>query len=402
MFAPRAAVAFVLVTVIVDMIALGMMVATLPILIIGLTGGDPPTAARIYGVIGTCWALMQFIGSPIMGALSDRFGRRPILLLSSLGRAIDYAAMALAPSVGWLFMGRMLSGFTSATIPSAGAYIADVAPPEKRAAAFGLIGASFGIGFSVGPALGGFLSSFDPRLPFWFCAAISLANVVYGYFVLPESLAVEKRAAFSWARANPLGSLKLLRSHPELFGLACVAFLHFLAHGVLPNVMVIYVNFRFGWTSEAIGYLMAVSGLAAVLVQGGLVRPLVKRFGERTMLMFGLGCGAIGFAIYGSAAIPPVLFCGIPFVALWGLASASSQGLLTRHVGPQEQGRLQGALACVRSITDLIGPFLFTLTFANFAAADAPLVMPGAAHYVSSLLLVGGAVLAWRVTRAPT
>jgi len=395
----RAALAFILITVTLDMLALGVIVPVLPRLVVDFVGGDTARGAEIYGLFGTVWALAQFFCSPILGSLSDRFGRRPVVLLSNLGLGLDYIFMALAPTLSWLFVGRVISGITSSSISTAFAYIADVTPAEKRAASFGMVGAAFGIGFVVGPAVGGLLGSVEPRLPFWVAAGLSLANACYGWLVLPESLPRERRMGFSWRRANPVGSLALLRSHPELFGLAVVNFLGNLAHASLPSTFVLYVSYRYGWDERTVGIMLASVGIASVIVQGGVIGPVVKRIGERAALLLGLLCGAIGFAIYGLAPSGTTFLAGVPVVALWGLAGAASQGLMTRHVGVSEQGQLQGANGSVRSITELLGPGLFTQSFAFFIAAGAPLLLPGAPFLLASLLLATALLVAWRVTR---
>ncbi len=396
----RAAVAFIFVTVVLDMLALGMIVPVLPKLVIQFLGGDTAHAARIYGLFGTVWALMQFVFAPVLGALSDRCGRRPIVLLSNFGMGLDYIVMALAPTLNWLFAGRVVSGITAASIPTAGAYIADVTPPEKRAAAFGLIGAAFGIGFVLGPALGGVLGAVNPRLPFWVAGGLSLANAMYGLFVLPESLPVERRAGFAWQRANPVGALNLLRSHPELFGLAAANLLSYLAHEVLPSTFVLYATYRYGWGARTLGLTLAAVGVCAAVVQGGMVGPIVARLGERKALLAGLLCGILGFATFGLAPAGAMFWLGIPLIALWGLSGPAAQGLMTRRVEASEQGHLQGAISSLRGISGLIGPGLFTLTFASFIGLRRDWQLPGAPFLLASLLLAGALFLAWRITRS--
>jgi DHA1 family tetracycline resistance protein-like MFS transporter len=264
--ASRAAVAFIFVTLVLDVVGFGIIIPVLPKLVEGFMAGDTARAAEMYGLMGTAWALMQFLFSPLLGALSDRYGRRTVLLLSCFGLGLDYILMALAPNILWLFIGRVISGITAASFSTAGAYIADVTPPEKRAAAFGMMGAAFGLGFVLGPALGGVLGGIDPRLPFWVSAIMSLLSALYGFFVLPESLPRERRAGFSWKRANPLGSLTLLRSHHELFGLAGTLFLMNLAHVVLPSTAVLYMGYRFGWGATTIGLTLAGVGVCAMIV----------------------------------------------------------------------------------------------------------------------------------------
>ena len=400
----RAAVIFILVTVLLDMLSFGIVIPVLPKLVEEFLGGDTAHAAIIYGLMGTAWALMQFVCSPIQGALSDRFGRRPVVLLSNLGLGLDYIVMALAPDVVWLVIGRTISGMASSSFSTAGAYIADVTPVEQRAAAYGKIGMVFGLGFVFGPALGGWLGAFDPRLPFWGAAALSLLNACYGFFVLPESLPLHHRMAFAWRRANPLGSLVLLRSHHELFGLAAVAFLGYLAHAVLPSTSVLYMGFRYGWGPAAVGMMMAGVGIAAMIVQGGLVRPITARFGERATLLGGSLSGAIGFFVYGMAPEGWIFCLGIPVMSFWGLAGPATQALMSRRVSASEQGQLQGAIASINGVTGLIGPTLFTQVFAYFIGAGASGHLPGAPFLLASILLVTGGVIAWRTTepdRAP-
>jgi DHA1 family tetracycline resistance protein-like MFS transporter len=395
----RAALAFIFITILLDMLALGMIIPVLPKLIEDFLGGDTAGAARVYGLFGTVWALMQFLSMPVLGALSDRFGRRRVILLSNIGLGLDYVLMALAPNLRWLFVGRVISGISAASVSTAMAYVADVTPVEKRAAGFGMMGVAFGAGFVFGPAIGGLLGSVDPRLPFWAAAAASLANALYGLLVLPESLPPERRRPFEWRKANPLGSLKLLRSHPELKGLAGVTFLSGLAHAVLPATMVLYTGYRYGWDERAVGLALAVVGICSAAVQGGLVGPLVRRFGERRIMLAGLLCGSAGFMVYALAGRGSVFLAGIPVVAFWGLASPAIQGLMTRRVDPGEQGGLQGANGSVLGIATMIGPAMFAGTFAYFIGGGSRWHIPGAAFMLASLLLLLAALLAARVTR---
>lgn len=395
----KAALAFIFVTVVLDMLALGMVIPVLPGLIEDFLGGDTAGAARINGLFAAVWALMQFVSMPVMGALSDRFGRRRVILSSNLGLGLDYILMALAPNLGWLFLGRVISGITAASISTAMAYVADVTPAEKRAGSYGFIGMAFGVGFVFGPAFGGLLGAVDPRLPFWAAAALSLANALYGLFILPESLPVERRRPFAWRRANPVGSLKFLRSHPGLPGLAGAAFLSSLAHAALPATFVLYASYRYGWDARAVGLALAAIGASSAIVQGGLVGPLVRRYGERRILLGGLLAGAVGFAIYGFAPTGVAFLAGVPALALWGVAGPAGQGLMSRHVGADEQGALQGANGSLLGIATMIGPLMFATTFAWFIGNGAGWHLPGAAYLLASLLLVASAALAERVTR---
>jgi DHA1 family tetracycline resistance protein-like MFS transporter len=382
------------------MLSLGIVVPVLPKLVVDFMGGDTHGAAEIYGLFGTAWALMQFLFSPMLGVISDRFGRRSVILISNIGVGLDYVLMALAPTLAWLFVGRVVSGIAAASISTAYAYVADVTPPEQRAGRFGMLGAAFGAGFVLGPALGGFAGSISPRLPFWIAACLSLANAAYGLFVLPESLPRERRATFSWRRANPIGSFALLRSHAELFGLAGVAFLSNLAHAVLPSVSVLYMSYRYGWDESIVGLTMAGVGICAIIVQAGVVGPITRRFGERSTLLIGMAFGVAGFLIFGVAATGIEFWLGIPLMAMWGLASPSLLGLMSGRVGASEQGQLQGANASIMGIANLIGPGLFTQIFAIGIATDRRWEMPGAPFVLAALLLVGAAIVARQTTRA--
>jgi len=398
----KAALAFIFVTVILDVLALGIVIPVLPRLIEQFEGGNTARAAEVVGLFATVWAAMQFFSAPVLGALSDRFGRRPVILLSCLGLGLDYLLMAVAPTLAWLFVGRLLSGVFAAGYATASAYIADVTPPDKRAAAFGIVGAAWGFGFVAGPALGGILGDVDPRLPFWIAAALTLANAAYGLVVLPESLPVARRAAFSWQRANPLGALQFLRAHRELLGLASLSFLYWLAHQVLSGVFVLYVGYRFGWSTQTIGLTLAVVGICNVIVQGGLVRPIVRRIGERRALVTAALASALGYLIFGMAPTDALFWAAIPIFALSGLYNPSLQGLMTRTVLPSEQGQLQGAIGSIMAIAALVGPALFALTFAYFLAPHRGVMLPGAPFVVASGLMLLAAWVAWQVTqRAP-
>ena len=390
------AVAFIFVTILLDMFALGLIMPILPKLVESFVNNDTASAARIFGLFGTAWALMQLIFSPILGALSDRFGRRPVVLLSNFGLGLDYVLMAMAPSLIWLFIGRVISGITSASVSTAFAYIADITPPERRAAVFGKIGAAFGAGFILGPAIGGLLGGVDPRLPFWVAAGLSFANTMYGFLILPESLPRDRRAPFRWKSANPLGALHLLRADRVLAGLSITNFFAQLAHVVLPSTFVLYATYRYGWDTRTVGLTLAMVGICAMVVQGAGIGPIVRWIGERRALLLGLGCGAAGFLIFGAAPTGPLFWLGIPVMALWGVAGAATQALMTKRVGPDQQGQLQGATASVQSVSQLLGPFLFTLIFAYFIGAQAPLKLPGAPFLLASALLVLAFVIAAR------
>jgi MFS transporter, DHA1 family, tetracycline resistance protein len=390
----RAAFVFIFITVLLDMVAAGIVIPVLPKLVLDFVGGDAAKSADWLGIFGTAWALMQFLFSPIHGALSDRFGRRPVILLSNFGLGLDYILMALAPTMMWLFVGRVISGLASASFATAYAYIADVAAPERRAALFGMLGVAFGAGFVLGPALGGIAGGIDPRLPFWIAAGLSLLNALYGLFILPESLPPEKRAPFQWKLANPFGSLVLLRSHPQLTALALVIFLELLAHASLPNMGVLYMMYRYEWTEQAIGFVMAAVGLCSMIVQGVLIGPAVKHLGERRAMLLGLVFGVAGFAVFGLSSSGFWFLSGIPLLALWGIANAATLALMSHRVGAGEQGQLQGANASLMGIASLIGPAIFTQSFAWAIADGAPVYLPGAPFILSAIMLAAAIAVA--------
>lgn len=452
----RAAIAFIFVTVVLDVLSLGVTIPVAPKLIEGmvlnqyLTAGDSApqrvpveiasdvievvrkapdratavasmqenfdlseaqqarilevpleqitgTASYYFGLFGAVWALMQFVFSPIMGALSDRFGRRRVILISCLGLGLDYILMALAPNLIWLFIGRILSGITAASFATAGAYIADVTPPEKRAASYGLFGAAWGIGFVFGPGLGGLLGEIALRLPFWVAGALTLLNAAYGYFVLPESLAEENRSSFSWKRANPLGSLKLLRSHPELLGLASVLLIYQLAHQVLQSVFVLYAGHRYAWGPQTVGLTLMVVGIFGVLMQGLIVRRTAPLLGERRMLFIALVFGGLGYLIYGLANTGWLFWAAIPVFSLVGFFNPAMQGLMTRRVSPREQGQLQGANSSLMGIAGMIGPLVFTAVFSAAISETAPVQLPGAPFLLATGLHVVAIFVAYFV-----
>jgi DHA1 family tetracycline resistance protein-like MFS transporter len=385
--APRreAAFLFILITVALDMLALGVVIPVLPKLIVQFEGGDLSSAARMVGLFGFAWAAMQFLFQPVLGALSDHYGRRPVVLASNLGLGLDYVFMALAPSLPFLLVGRLISGATAASVATANAYISDITPPEKRAGRFGLIGAAFGLGFILGPAIGGALGAYDLRFPFWAAAFFSLANFLYGWFILPESLAPEKRTEkVVWRSANVLGSLEFLRSQPALSLFAAALFLSYLAHESLPALFVLYTQSRYGWDPATTGWALAIVGVSQTVVSGGLVRPAVARLGEKTTLIIALSSGALGFLVYAFAPTGAIFMAAPPLIALWGMANPSFQGLTTRLAGPSEQGRLQGALGSLRGVSGMIGPLFFSQIFALSLSVD---FSTGFGYFVAGLLL---------------
>ena len=400
----RRALAFIFCTITLDMLALGLMLPILPRIVLDFVGGDTALAANVVGIFAMIWGLMQFISASLLGALSDRYGRRPVILLSCLGLGLDYIFMAVAPSLTLLFVGRVISGITAATITTSAAFIADVTRPEERGRAFGLIGLGFSIAFVLGPAAGGLLGSIDLRLPLWLAAAACLLNAAFGWFVLPESLPPERRMAFSWKRASPIGALRLLARKSELVGLATTNFLGQLAHQIFSSVFVLYAAYRYGWGAMEVGLTLALVGLCSGIVQGGLVGPVIARLGERRTLLLGLLLGLLFgplvMAVYGLAPTG-LLFClGVVLMAPWGLSGPATQSLMTRLVAPSEQGQLQGANTALSSIATLVGPSLFAVTFAAFIGhrSDRPEV-PGSAFLLAALILLMALGAAWAATR---
>jgi DHA1 family tetracycline resistance protein-like MFS transporter len=396
----QAAVAFIFVTVTLDMLTVGLIGPVLPKLILNFLGGNMKNAADWNGWFGLVFALMQFFFSPVLGVLSDKFGRRPVILLSNLGLGLDYIVMAVAPSMSWLFLGRIISGITTSSIPTAMAYIADVVPKEKRAGAFGMIGVAFGVGFVLGPAIGGLLGDVDPRLPFWVAAGFSLTNWLWGYFVVPESLAPEKRKEFTLRRANPVGSLVLLRSHHELWRLATIQFLAYVAHNVF-TVWALYAIYRYAWSAGMIGLSLAIVGVCTAVISAGLTPQMVKRFGERRTLYIGQFFGATGMFIAGLARNGAIFLGSIPIISMWNISMPAAQGMMTRRVSEREQGELQGALGSLRSITFIIGPVLFSRVFGWFIDPKHSFHVPGAPYYLAGALLFTAMLMSTRLEQAP-
>lgn len=397
----RAALAFIFVTVLVDVLAFGLIIPVLPHLLKKVTGGDIADATVWHGLFATGFMAMQFFSSPVQGALSDRFGRRPVILVSNAGLALDFLIMAMAETLPLLFIARLVSGMTSASFSTANAYIADVTPPEKRAAAFGRLGMAFGLGFTLAPVMGAWLGAVDLHLPFYVAAALCGANFCYGYFVLPESLPPDRRSAFSWSRANPLGSLRLLRAHPELFGLAGVSFLMGLAHLVYPTTFVLYADFRFGWGLEMVGWTLLIVGVLSVIVQGAVVGRVARAFGDRRTVLIGAAFGGVGFALYALAPTGYWFWAALPIASLWAVAGPATQSLMTARVSPQEQGRLQGAIGGLNSIAGIVGPTLFTQTLAFVSAHQVTGPLAGSTFLLAAAMVTIAGLLAWRVTATP-
>lgn len=397
----KAATPFILFTVALDMIGIGLIIPVLPKLVTDMYGGTISDGSYIFGWFVAAYALMQFVFSPVLGNLSDRFGRRPIILTSLLGAGLDYLLMAFAPNLKWLFVGRVIAGVTGANISAANAYIADVSAPEDRAKNFGMIGACFGVGFIIGPALGGLLGAYGLRMPFLVAAGLNLLNWLYGFFVLPESLAKENRRDFNWKRANPFSSLGQLGKYPVVLGLTATIVLERLAHDTLPSTWVLYTTYRFKWTEFDNGLSLALVGIVYAIVQGGLTGRIVGALGERKAIIFGLMIGSLTFLAYGLSTQSWMLYAAIVFGSLGGVAGPAIQSTITKMVSANEQGAVQGIIASIQSVVAILGPLMATNLFGYFTSSSAPVHLPGAAFLAASLLVAAAALLAIRSARQP-
>lgn len=396
----QAALIFIFITVLIDVLAFGVIIPVLPHLVQQFVGGDTSTAAYWTGAFSFAFSVVQFFSTPIQGALADRYGRRPVILISCLGLGLDFIFMALAPNLAWLFVGRVISAATSASFTTANAYIADVTPPDQRAKGFGMIGAAFGLGFIVGPLIGGVLGDIDHRLPFWFSAGLALLNFAYGLFVLPESLPKDKRTAtFDWHHAKPMGGVKMLREYPQIWGLVAVVFIANFAHYVYPSTFVLFADAAYGWKEKQAGYVLSAVGVLSVIVNVVLIGKVVKALGERRALLFGLACGTVGFLIYGLAAKGWMFLVGLPISALWAIAAPATQALITRQVPPDAQGRIQGSMSSLISLAGIFAPAVFAGAFGFFIGPHAPVRLPGVAFLIASLLLAIAAFVGWRYAR---
>jgi len=383
----RNALLFIFITVMINMIGFGIIMPVMPQLIMDVTGGDRAEAARWGGILSLAYAVMQFFMMPVMGSLSDRFGRRPVILGSLAAFSCDFLMMALAPSLTILFAARFLAGAFSATFSTANAYIADISPPEKRAANFGLMGAAFGLGFIIGPALGGLIGDeFGHRAPFFAVAGLGLINFIYGWIFLPETLREESRRNFEWKRANALGSFNHFRQYPVILPIALAIFFYQLAHWCFPSVWAYFAGEKFGWSARQIGFSLMAVGVASAIVQGGLTRLVIPKFGERRAAFFGAGIAIVSYLAYGLATDGWMIYAIIPFGALAGFTGPALQGIMSRTVPADAQGQLQGAVGSINGISMMIGPLLMTQTFAAFSEEGAAFHFPGAPFVLASLL----------------
>jgi MFS transporter, DHA1 family, tetracycline resistance protein len=394
---------FIFVTVLVDSIGFGIILPVLPRLIMQLTGVGIDRAAAYGGWLSFVYALMQFFCAPVLGNLSDAHGRRPVLLFALVALGCDYLVMGCAPALGWLFAGRMIAGIAGASFTPAYAYVADITAPEKRAQSFGLMGAAFGIGFILGPAIGGLLGGFGARAPFFAAAAVALANATFGFFVLPESLPAERRRAFHWARANPLGTLAQMRAQPVVRLLLAALFLWQLAHQVLPSTWAFYTISKFHWSSAQVGYSLAWVGLVMAFAQGALTRVLIPWLGgERRAALAGMAAALIAYLGYAFANQGWMMYVVALTTFIFALTYPSMNALASQRIAPNAQGELQGAIACLYSLSSIVGPPLMTQVFGYFSAASAPVYFPGAAFLTAAALtLVSAILLVHALRRAP-
>ncbi|HLL95687.1 MAG TPA: TCR/Tet family MFS transporter [Spirosoma sp.] len=390
------ALIFIFITLLIDVTGLGIIIPVIPNLIEELISGNLSEAARYGGWLTGVYALMQFIFSPILGGLSDQFGRRPVLLFSLFGFGLDYVLTGFAPTIGWLFMGRILAGITGASFTTANAYIADISTPEKRAQNFGLVGAAFGVGFILGPAMGGYLGQYGPRVPFFVAAGLTMINFLYGYFILPESLAPENRRPFDWRRANPVGSLMNLGRYPVILGLVASLVLIYIAGFAVQGTWTFYTMEKFKWDQTTVGWSLATIGLAFAIVQGGLSRIIIPKLGQQRSVYVGLLFSALGFALFAFATQSWMMFAFMGVYALGGIAGPSVQGIISGQVPANEQGEVQGALTSLTSTTSIIGPLIMTNLFSYFTATNAPIYFPGAPYLLGAALTLVSAGLAWR------
>jgi DHA1 family tetracycline resistance protein-like MFS transporter len=391
----KAAISFIFITLLIDVTGLGLIIPVMPKLIEGLIQGNISEASRWGGWLTFAYAIMQFVFAPIVGSLSDRYGRRPVLLLSLFGFGIDYLFLAFAPTIGWLFIGRIIAGITGASFTTAAAYIADISTNENRTQNFGMIGAAFGLGFIIGPVIGGMLGLFGPRIPFLVAAGLSLLNTLYGYFILPESLPKESRRAFSWKRANPLGSLLHLKKYEGITGLTGSLILIYIAGHAIHSNWTFYTIEKFNWNEKLIGASLGVIGFMMALVQGGLIRYINPRLGNKKSVYVGLSFYTIGLLLFAFSTESWMLFAFMIPYCMGGLAGPALQAVISSHVPLNEQGILQGALTSLMSATSIIGPPIMTNLFAYFTKPSAPVRFAGAPFMLGAILMLASTIIAY-------
>lgn len=392
----KAAVSFIFITLLLDVIGLGLIIPVFPQLIEELIQGDISEASQWAGLLTFAYAIMQFICAPIIGNLSDKYGRRPVLLFSLFGFGIDYIFLSLAPSIWWLFIGRLIAGLFGASFTTATAYIADISTPENRSKNFGMIGAAFGLGFIIGPGLGGLLGELGPRVPFMAAAVLTFLNLIYGYFVLPESLAKEHRRSFEWNRANPLGSLLQLRKYKGVEGLiVSLVFVYIAGHAVQSTWTFFNIE-KFQWSNTLMGISLTVIGLLIAIVQGGLIRYINPKLGDEKSIYVGLALYSLGLFLFSFATEGWMMFIFLIPYCLGGIAGPALQSIISGNVPKNEQGELQGALTSLMSATSIIGPLLMTNLFAWFTRPDVEVKFAGAPFFAGAILMLISAVVAAR------
>lgn len=393
------AIFFILVTVLIDVIGIGIIIPIMPSLYQELTGGTVSEASQYSAYLVFIYALMQFIFSPIIGGLSDQYGRRPVLLMSLFGFGLDFIFLALAPNIGWLFVGRIISGIAGASFTTANAYIADITEPEKRAQSFGMIGAAFGLGFIIGPSLGGILGEYGTRIPFWVSAGLALLNWLYGYFILPESLLPENRRKFDIKRANPIGSLMNLKKYPYVLALVLSLFLVNVSNFATQGTWSFYGIEKFSWSKLEVGLSLGFVGLMVAIVQGGLIRVIIPKLGQERSLFLGLAINALGLAAFAFASSSWMMYAIMVPFAVGGLAGPAFQGIISNQVGKNEQGELQGGLTSLMSIAAIIGQPLMLGLFRTFTKENAPVYFPGAPFLMGGLLSLISLLLVFRTIK---
>lgn len=398
--ARQPAIGFIFITMVLSVVGLGLLIPVLPDLVTEFSAGSYAAGSHAYGMLVGVFALLQFVGSPILGALSDKFGRRPVILIALAGASIDYVIMAVAPSLGWLFVGRCISGFTAGVMATANAYVADVTPPERRAHGFGLLGAAFGIGFILGPLLGGLLGAVNLRLPFWFAAGCSAANWLYGFFVLPESLKPEHRRPFSWKQANPVGALKKLGRFPRVRGLADAYFILMLSQMIMYSTWVLYMGYRYHWNPGQVGFSLGLAGVMSAIVQATLVRRIVARLGDARTAMLGFMASVAALIGYGLARDGWMIYAIIPLGSIGGISGPALQSFLTKHIPANEQGGVQGVFSGLASLAGIPGPLIGAWSFGWAISGPNHPLLVGVPFFEGAVLTMGAALLASRAFRA--
>ncbi len=395
----KAATGFIFITILLDVIGFGIIIPVFPKLIMQLTHGSMSSVSQWGGLLSFAYAIMQFICAPIIGNLSDQYGRRPVLLLSLLGFGIDYIFLALAPTIGWLFLGRVIAGIAGSSITTASAYIADISTNENRAQNFGMIGVAFGIGFIIGPVMGGVLGQYGARIPFLVSAGLALLNTLYGYFVLPESLTKDHRRKFDWKRANPIGSLRQLRKYPSIGGLLGSLVLVYIAAHAVQSTWTYFNIEKFKWNEKLIGYSLGMVGLLVAIVQGGLIRFINPKLGNERSVYIGLGLYSLGLLLFAFASETWMMFVFLIPYCMGGIAGPALQSIISGNVPRNEQGELQGALTSLISVTTVIGPLLMTFLFSFFTKPGARIRFAGAPFLLGAILMLGSAVIAYHTLK---